>query len=299
MTDTAELPTVTVEALELPAEALDVQRAAEIFGEYGCLVVRGLMKQYIPEIKRDIERTMEQSLSLLNQAERITEGWRTPDGTLFLPAPENFDRDKQIMVLAYSYSTSAAFFRSALDERTLDIVEAILGPNIELFGNGQCLVKEPVGGHPKHLHQDSSYFEHKYEGPVATLNYVVDTDLNNGALHVVPGSHRFNTLRHIDTFSHLGLDPEEWPWERATPICGQAGDTIFFHVDCIHGSKQNFSNEPRPVFINRYRRPDDYVIIGATTAANRAEAQKRAAKVKGDSRGRLMVRGFCPYQPKE
>ena len=71
-------------------------------------------------------------------------------------------------------------------------------------------------------------FEHRFEGPVGALSYVVDTDLVNGALHVVPGSHRMGTLRHVDTFSHLGLDPEEWPWERSVPICGQAGDTILF-----------------------------------------------------------------------
>ena len=36
-------------------------------------------------------------------------------------------------------------------------------------GEGQVLYKEPVGGHPKMLHQDASYFEHKYEGPCALL----------------------------------------------------------------------------------------------------------------------------------
>src|SRR5438876_935776 len=133
------------------------------------------------------------------------------------------------------------------------------------------IYKEPVGGHPKHLHQDSAYFEHRFEGPVGTLNYVVDTDLVNGALHVVPGSHRMGTLRHIDTFSHLGLNEHEWPWESALPIIGQAGDSIFFHVRTIHGSKENHSDKPRPVFINRYRAANDYVTIGATTTQNRAE----------------------------
>ena len=69
------------------------------------------------------------------------------------------------MVLSVGYQTSAAFFQSAFDENTAKIVEAILGPNVEIFGNGQCLYKEPVGGHPKHLHQDSAYFEHRYQGP--------------------------------------------------------------------------------------------------------------------------------------
>jgi phytanoyl-CoA hydroxylase len=289
-------PTVTVEQIEAFADRLVPQRAADIYREHGCLVVRGLMKPYLAELQRDIEASAAQALSLLDRAKKVPEGWTTPDGTLFLPAPPGYGRDKQIMVLAISYYTSAAFFRSAFDPMTVDLVEAILGPNIELFINGQCLYKEPVGGHPKHLHQDASYFEHRYEGPVGVLSYVVDTDLVNGALHVVPGSHRLGTLPHVDTFSHLGLEEKEWPWERALPIVGQAGDSIFFHVRCIHGSKENHSDQPRPVFINRYRRADDYVTIGATTTQNRAEAEKRAVEAKKENQRGLMVRGFRPYE---
>lgn len=288
--------TVAVQDLEVFADNLDVARAAAIYKEHGCLVVRGLMRAYLADIHRDIEATAAQSIALLEQARRVDEGWLTPDNTLFLPAPPGFKRDKQIMVLSFSYQTSAAFFHSAFDKKALDIVEAILGPNIELFGIGQCLYKEPVGGHPKHLHQDAAYFEHRYEGPVAILSYVVDTDLLNGALHVVPGSHKMGVLAHIDTFSHLGLDPEEWPWERALPIIGQAGDSIFFHYRTIHGSMENHSDKPRPVFIHRYRRPDDYATIRATTTQKRAEAEKHAAEAKKENQRGLMVRGFRPYQ---
>jgi phytanoyl-CoA hydroxylase len=289
-------PTVTVEQIEVFADDLDVRKAAAIYKEHGCLVVRGLMKPYLDELHRDIEATARQSIALLDQAKEVREGWVTPNGTLFLPAPPNYPRDKQIMVLAISYHTSGAFFRAAFDPKTVDLVEAILGPNIELFGAGQCLYKEPVGGHPKHLHQDASYFEHRYEGPVGILSYVVDTDLVNGALHVVPGSHQLGTLKHVDTFSHLGLEEREWPWERALPIVGKAGDSIFFHVRCIHGSKENHSEKPRPVFINRYRRADDYVTISATTTQNRAEAEQRAAEAKKENQRGLMVRGFRPYE---
>lgn len=289
--------TVGIEEIEMSVDALDVAKAADLFKKHGCLVVRGLMAPYIDAIHRDIEAAAAESISLLDKAERIVEGWRTPNGTLFLPAPDGYARDKQIMVLAVNYQTSAAFFRSAFDETAVSIVAAILGPNVELFGNGQCLYKEPVGGHPKHLHQDSAYFEHRYEGPVGILNYVVDTDLGNGALHVVPGSHRLGQLKHVDTFSHLGLEADEWPWESALPVSGKAGDSIFFNVKTVHGSKQNMSDKPRPVFINRYRRTDDYVVVGGTTTANRAEAEKRAAEAKKASGDKgLMLRGFRPYQ---
>jgi len=283
---------VTVDDLEVSVDRLDPAQAGAIYQKHGCLVIRGLMRPYLQAIRRDIDATVQQSLSQLDRAEKVPEGWRTPDGTLFLPAPPHFSRDKQIMVLGIGYQTSGALFRSAFDDRLLDVVEAIIGADIELFLNGQCLYKEPVGGHPKHLHQDSSYFEHRYEGPVAALCYAVDTNLVNGALHVVPGSHRLGTLEHVDTFSHLGLDPTDWPWERAVPVCGAAGDSILFHYRCIHGSKENHSDQPRPAFIHRYRRPDDYVTIRGATTVARAAAEKQAAQTSKDSQRGFMVRGF-------
>ena len=294
MTKTIITPaTVKATDLEMSVDELDINAAAEIYKEHGCLVVRGLMKAYVEAMQRDIMTTVEEAIATLDQAREVPEGWVTPNGCLFIPAPEHFERDKQVMTVGISYYTSATFLQAALDETALDIVEAILGPNIETFGNGQSLVKEPIGGHPKQLHQDSAYFEHKYEGPVGILNYVVDTNLQNGALHVVPGSHTGGQLKHIDTFSHLGLDEDEWPWEVAVPIEGQAGDSIFFNVKTVHGYKPNYAAKPRPVFINRYRRPDDYVTISATTTQNRAEAERRAAEARktNEQRG-LMVRGF-------
>src|SRR5436305_15093558 len=122
---------VTVEQLEVFADSLDVQQAAAIYKEHGCLVVRGLMTPYLAELQSDIEATAAQSIALLDQAKKVPEGWTTPNGTLFLPAPPGYPRDKQIMVLAISYYTSAAFFRAAFDAKAVDIAEAILGPNIE------------------------------------------------------------------------------------------------------------------------------------------------------------------------
>ena len=276
--------------IEQSVESINLERAASTFRDYGCLVVRGLMKSYVGEMYRDIMTTVEEALEQIDQMKEVSAGWISPNNCLFIPAPDNFERDKQIMTVGIDYRTSGTFFRSMMDPVALDIVEAILGPNIETFGEGQALVKEPVGGHPKHLHQDSAYFEHKLGGPVAILNYTIDTNLQNGALYVVPGSHQMGQLDHVDTFSHLGLDQDKWPWESALPIEGKAGDSIFFNVKTVHGSKPNMSDKPRPVFINRYRHPDDYRVISATNARDRA-AQVPKTEKNDEERG-FMVRGF-------
>ena len=286
---------VTVEDIEFHADELDVAQAASVYREHGCLVVRQFMTAYVDDVLQDINYLIDETLEQMDRAEPCPEGWFTPNGALLLPAPEGFHRDKQIMVLSLGYRSSAAMFRSAWDSRVLDLAEAVLGPDIELFLEGQSLVKEPVGGHPKLLHQDAAYFEHKYEGPMAMLVYAVDTDMNNGALHVVPGSHRLGVLKHDDTISHLGLDEKEWTWDKALPVVGKAGDAIFFHVKCIHGSKPNWSDKPRPVFIHRYRRADDYIVIAATMAEDRAAAEKHVEEAKKENQKGLIVRGIRRY----
>ena len=289
---------VGIQDIEFFAEDFDPIKAAAVYKETGAIVVRGLMKPYLQEITRDIETALRQGIELLPQATHMPGlGWNTPDGALWLPAPAGFVRDKQMMIPAVRYNTSGAFFRSAFDKNVLDIVEEVIGADIELFLDGQCLYKEPVGGHPKNLHQDSAYFEHRFEGPVAVLNYAVDTNLVNGALYVVPGSHKMGQLKHIDTFSHLGLDPDEWPWERALPITGNAGDSIFFHYKCIHGSQVNNGTKGRPVFIHRYRKPGDYVVVSAATTSGREEAEKQAAEAKAQNQMGMMARGFRNYVP--
>ena len=214
---------VSLADIELQAAELDTARAAAIYAEHGCLVVRGLMRAYAAAIGGDVVRTMEQAIRLY-EAGRYTEsavGLSTPDGTLLIPAPEGFARAWQVMVTSCKYTTSSAFLRSAFDPALLAVVQAILGGEVELFGEGQTLCKEPAGGHPKLLHQDASYFEHKYEGPVGVLCYTIPTTVERGALHVVPGSHRLDILEHVDTESHLGLDPAQWTFDRGAANRGR------------------------------------------------------------------------------
>src|SRR5687767_10585970 len=95
----AELPQVSINQIEVFADDLNVARAAEIYREYGCLVVRGLAKKYVPQLQRDIEEAAQTSIAQLDRAEKVKEGWRTPNGSLFLPAPAGFVRDRQLMCL--------------------------------------------------------------------------------------------------------------------------------------------------------------------------------------------------------
>ena len=295
----------------------DIFRAKRIFDTYGCVVVRGLNRQYVDEIRAHADATFEQARELMEAGE-LSEvvngdqrvGWVTPDQTLWIPAPKGHARSKQVMVLGLDYLMSAAMFAAATDRATLDLVEALLDSpsGVELFSKGQCFYKEGVahatdaggvrtpstiapasgkpGGNPKFMHQDSAYFMFGRAGCVATLNYTCATDLtrDNGPLYVIPGSHRFGHIAHVDTPSHLGLPPE-WSFDDGLCVEGEAGDAILFHIHTIHGSPPNRSTEARATFINRYLGCDDYQAFFATDVAMRREA--RAAFERGAAEGRL------------
>jgi hypothetical protein len=79
----------TVGALELGAEDPQlVSKAAALFREHGCVVIRGLNNRWVGAINEAVRRTVDQSrrLEQLGSIERVPEGWVTPDGTLFIPA---------------------------------------------------------------------------------------------------------------------------------------------------------------------------------------------------------------------
>ena len=60
----AEPTTVQVSDIEMHAGDLDPARAAAIYAEHGCLVVRGLMGAYAEAIGADVVRSMEQAIRL-------------------------------------------------------------------------------------------------------------------------------------------------------------------------------------------------------------------------------------------
>ena len=104
-------------------------------------------------------------------------------------------------------------------------------------------------------------------------------------------------VRHEDDrWAGFALNDPVW-WERAVPIEGRAGDAVIFHTCTIHGSPDNRSDRPRPVFIQRYRRADDFCVIDVANVADRERAEQAPITAKTEDDWGLMVRGIRRYQP--
>lgn len=100
------------------------------------------------------------------------------------------------------------------------------------------------------LHQDNLFLRAHPETCLAVWIAVDDCDETNGALKVVPGSHRYELVcpKEADTstsFTNAGIELPEGMTPVQTKMHG--GDALFFHGSLVHGSDPNRST-------NRFRR---------------------------------------------
>ncbi len=139
--------------------------------------------------------------------------------------------------------TQDEFYRSLLYRpELLDIVEAVIGPDIRLY-HDQAFNKPPLHGGPVHFHQDNAYWGCEPAELVSIWIALDDADQENGCLWMLPGSHKLGLLPHGRSDSILlELDIDR---DRLVPFEMPAGHALMHHCLTVHGSHPNRSERPR------------------------------------------------------
>ena len=140
--------------------------------------------------------------------------------------------------------------------KILDYVESILGPDFFLWGT-QFFSKEPGDGKTTPWHQDAFYwplFPHK---AVTVWLAFSDSDEGNGAMMVVPGSHRAGKLKYRKTTQDsdvldMVLEHGEFRESDAVPLILKGGQVSLHDDNIIHGSAPNHSERLRCGLTMRY-----------------------------------------------
>jgi non-heme Fe2+,alpha-ketoglutarate-dependent halogenase len=138
----------------------------------------------------------------------------------------------------------------------LDTVSDVIGPDL-LCRSSSIFLKEP--GEPAYVawHQDSAYWALDPPDVVTAWVALTDSTAENGALQVLPGSHREPQLAHGP--SH---DPSNMLQHGqkilgplrggAVPLLLRPGEMSLHHVGIAHGSPPNRSKERRIGLAIRY-----------------------------------------------
>tara|TARA_B100000686_G_scaffold354923_1_gene468226 strand:+ start:1912 stop:2709 length:798 start_codon:yes stop_codon:yes gene_type:complete len=179
--------------------------------------------------------------------------------------------------------------RLLADERILDCVEQIIGPDIALFAS-HYIAKPPSDGQAVLWHQDGSYWPlQPMEVVTAWLSINPSTPVN-GCMRVIPGSHNMEikgTNRREDIPNVLKSEmPNEFvESDRAVDIVLQPGDISLHHPNIVHGSNPNTSQMWRKGLTMRY--------VPTTTCINRPKGEVESILLRCDS-----VKGINRYSPK-
>src|SRR5437763_409455 len=139
----------------------------------------------------------------------------------------------------------------------LDAVEDLLGPDI-LCWSSSFFIKEAANPAFVSWHQDSTYWG--LSSPEVATAWVALTPSNaaNGAMAVIPGSHKLDQMPHRDTFhrhnlltrgQEIAVEVDE---TRAVPLNLRPGEMSLHHVRLVHGSAPNPSLDRRIGFAIRY-----------------------------------------------
>jgi len=131
--------------------------------------------------------------------------------------------------------------RYLLDPRIFDVIESLIGP---AFAAQSMFYFKPPTARGQALHQDNAFLQAHPETCVAAWIAIDDCDAENGALSVVPGSHRIQLLCLEPADESLSFTdaqvpvPDDVQIEQTQML---AGDVLFFHGSMVHGSTPNSS----------------------------------------------------------
>jgi hypothetical protein len=154
-------------------------------------------------------------------------------------------------------------FRWAYDLSThpvvLDAIEDMLGPEIIVWGT-LIICKHPHTRSYTSWHQDGAYTELDSTQSVSAWIALTESTLESGCLRVVAGSHK-RKVPHRETVADDNLLNRGQQVEadisesQVTNIILNPGQMSLHHINLIHGSNENHSDQKRIGFIIRFVTP--------------------------------------------
>ena len=154
--------------------------------------------------------------------------------------------------------TDTKLFEWLLDERVLDLVEDILGPDIDLFSSH--FICKPAGGSMRvPWHEDSAYWRDMLEPmEVVTVWLAIDSsDEDNGCMYVIPRTHDrgFSEYYRVDPDKNLFMTEirkGQFDESLKVPVILAENEASLHHAKLIHGSPANTSRRRRTGYTMRY-----------------------------------------------
>jgi ectoine hydroxylase-related dioxygenase (phytanoyl-CoA dioxygenase family) len=225
------------------------QRARERYFEDGFLVVPGAVSPaWLARLRAVVTAKIEESRA------------HTASDDQFDLAPDHSAAKPNIRRLRKAVDQHLELWAFAQDASVVDLVADLLGPDLR-FHSSKLNFKWSEGGDAVRWHQDIQAWPHTNFGVLTYGVYLEDTELEQGPLTAIPGSHRGPIFEQFDeqggwTGALAARDVATLPADKAVDLCGPAGTVVLLHCRVVHGSAANYSPRMRPLLLNVYSAAD-------------------------------------------
>ena len=146
------------------------------------------------------------------------------------------------------------FRKFIYNEKILDVIQDLMGPNIQLF-HDQALYKSANDGGATLWHQDNSYWKCHPASLISCWMTLDDVVEDQGAMQYVPGSH-LTPVRHHRSGGVLQdtiLTDEQKASIEVVEV--PAGHCILHHCQTLHFTKPNITENQRRAFAIHFMTP--------------------------------------------
>jgi len=185
----------------------------------------------------------------------VDESGITPQGMHVAPESQgnlSGEHPEHTVSKVFTLHDRPAFLSFLNDERISGILRDLIGPDVDCFLS-QFIFKNP-GAWGQPWHQDSYYFPFDPPRPIVGLWLAVtEATLENGCLHILPGSHAEPVHEHVPDRrpnANLGyVEIVDHDMSDRQAVMMQPGDLLVFDSHLMHCSTDNVSDGIRAAMV--------------------------------------------------
>lgn len=247
------------------------QDQIKLFKAQGFLVVEDVVTTALPAVRQEYEAALDTLWQQWRAAGRVqdTPGFENRIIAAYRAGCEYFQPldislPTREVATDVPMHTGPATFEMMRHPRLLDLVEALIGPEITSNPIQHVRIKPPAtdmrdGEHRAHItktlwHQDRGVTQEVADDTnmITVWIAVNDATVQNGCLQVLKGSHSRDDLLPHCPLPQVGIPDEFISQADVEPLPVKAGGVVVFHPMCAHNSLENHTSGIRWSFDLRY-----------------------------------------------
>jgi phytanoyl-CoA hydroxylase len=237
----------------------------EQFGNDGYLILRGMVSPLACDLMLSVAREhLRGAVPPLEYEAEVG----------YPGAPKSFDEPggKTVRRLRGAYQRHECFRLWAEDKRLVAALRQLFGEGIRLtLSHHNCVMtKHPNFGTATGWHRDIRYWSFTKPDLISVWLALGSENEANGALKVIPGSHRMDIPREqMDDLDFLRPDVEanQALFAKGIPLDLEKGDVILFHSRLFHAAGRNAGNAVKNSVVFAYHGAGNTPIAGTKSAA--------------------------------